>query len=378
MVQTTRTVVRPIRGWHGRCVWLSVLCATVLAVFVGCSQDAISSDPPPTITDPADTAGADPFDPYGIDLTDTPDVADPDVSDPDVVDSVDSDAVAGDQPGPLSYEIDSLIGGDGIIVDLGMYYIPDGFRYHLEDFSEEVVVLMDSVLVRDGVVRGLVQNLSERLFARSLTVSVGGGSWVFPLTVQPTEVVPFVIEGYVGPTDSAMIEFEVTADLSLVPDPMRSFYITESPGAILESWSQLEYVFPDFALGSPPEGTTGDQLVRYYGIGAELRDATSHPSIAESVTEQQIDDLRVYLTTMDNDGKVADVRQLVPYLDVPVEDGNWITETVLVDRLPFKNPYWPDQPGRGVLGFSVGFQPGPVDTAQQFVLTFGGAHQDVQ
>ena len=67
---------------------------------------------------------------------------------------------------------------------------------------DEVAVLGDSVLVRDRVVRGLVQNMSERMFARDVAVSVDAKRWEFPLTVQPGEVAPFVIEDYRGPSAS--------------------------------------------------------------------------------------------------------------------------------------------------------------------------------
>ena len=217
--------------------------------------------------------------------------------------------------------------------------------------------------------------MSQALFARGVTVSVGGGRWVFPLTVQPTEVVPFAIEGYEGPSDPGMIEFEVTADLTPTPDTRRSFYITANPGYIYEPWDYLQDVFPNFAGDRPPEGTPADQNVSYYETVIELWAPTSHPSIADQVTKQEIDDLRVYLSKMDDEGRVVDIRVMVPYLWLLIgvsDDGSEIWGWPRVDALPFVDPYQPDQPGKGSLGFMVGFLP---DTPQ-FALTVGGAYDD--
>ena len=389
--QTAQTPAGSLRHRHRRYIWRSALCVTALAVFVGCSQDATSTDPTdPVVIDPTDTVVIDPTDTVVIGPSDTTDtiVQEPAGGDgvaESVVDGLQSgdtdavggpfDAGVGDQPGPLKYKADTYGAG---VVDLGMHYLPDRDRYDLDEFRDEVAVRVDSVLVRDGAVRGLVQNMSEGLFARSVTVSTGGGRWVVPLTVQPTEVVPFAIEGYAGSADPAMIEFEVTAELAPTPDPMRSFYITDNPGPIYLPWDELQYLFPDFALGSPLEGTAADQPVRYYETVVVLWAPTSHPSIAERVTDQRIDDLRVYLTKMDDDGRVTDIRELVPYLYMQTglaDDGGEIWGWPRVDRLPFVDPYRPDQPGRGSQGFVVGFKPGPVGTAQ-FVLTVGGVHQD--
>ena len=128
-----------------------------------------------------------------------------------------------DQPGPLKlfYEY-------GGYVELGFEDWP--VRYDLEQFRDEVAVRVDSVLVRDGVLRGLVQNMSRDLFARAVSVSVDGKRWVFPLTVQPTEVVPFAVEGYEGPSDPEVIEFGAATEFVSDPDPRRSFFINGLPG----------------------------------------------------------------------------------------------------------------------------------------------------
>ena len=92
---------------------------------------------------------------------------------------------------------------------------------------DEVVVLADTVSVSGGVVRGLVHNLSEGLYARNVVVSAGDSSWRWPLTVQPGERAPFEIEGWQGSNDPNEIALSVTADTSTVFDLSRAFKIGE-------------------------------------------------------------------------------------------------------------------------------------------------------
>ena len=83
--------------------------------------------------------------------------------------------------------------------------IPLGYFGHLDwtfplEDIDEIRVMPDSVLVRDGVVRGLVRNFSKTLFGREVTVTASAAegkesvnndavpvSGRFPLTVQPGE-----------------------------------------------------------------------------------------------------------------------------------------------------------------------------------------------
>ena len=268
-------------------------------------------------------------------------------------------AALADRLGPLTVESEDNGAGR---LELGHRLWPD--RYSLAQFRDEVAVRVDSVLVRDGVVRGLLQNMSQRLFARNVTVSVDDNVWVFPLTVQPTEAVPFVIDGYGGPTDPQLIEFRVSADHTRDPDPRRSFYITDIPGHWAERWSVLEETrIPYYANDRPPAGTTDNDLVLYYETQVELRVPTSHPSIADEVTDQTIDDLRIYLTKMDSHGRVLEVREMAPYITTYVgDDGGYPLAFTPVDRLPF----------RGHSGFLVGF----LMDGSPFALTVGGVWGD--
>ena len=177
---------------------------------------------------------------------------------PSGTDAVGGGAGAADLPGPLRFEFEPGAG----YFELGFLHWPD--RYGLDVFSDEVAVRTDSVLVRDGAVRGLVQNMSQRLFTRGVAVSVGDGRWVFPLTVQPSEVVPFVIEGYEGHTDPEMVGFEVAAEFVAEPDPRRSFYVSGLPGQWAEPWGELRERVRHYADVRPAEGTFDDDLVRVY------------------------------------------------------------------------------------------------------------------
>ena len=268
-----------------------------------------------------------------------------------------ADGAPADRLGPLRLETED--NGPGL-VDLGYRNLPD--RYTLPHLRDEVAVRLDSVLVRDGVVRGLVQNMSQGLFARDVTVSVDDRVWVFPLTVQPTEVVPFVIDDYAGPTDPDLIKFKITASFTRLPDPKRSFYISGFPGHWVERWGILkETRYPYYADDRPPAGTTDADWVGFYETEVVLRAPSSHPSIADEAIGQTIDDLRIYLTRMNNDGRVLEVREMMPYIDEYVgAGGGYPLVFTPVDRVPF----------RGYSGFRVGH----LTDETLFAITVGGAN----
>ncbi len=237
--------------------------------------------------------------------------------------------------------------------------------YHVETPRDEVVVLTESVLARDGVLRGLVQNMSESMFARDVTVSVGDGRWVWPLTMQPAEVAPFAIENYAGTTDPTIIAFEVTASLTPVPDPSRSIATENAPGDWWGTWSEfLSSFFPPFAVDEPPEGEFG-----FYSTSVLLRAPTSHPSIADEVMGQTIEDFRAYSVDLNSQRRVVDIRRLDPYLWLPTgqtDDGVETYEWVKITRLPYFNPHTPDA---HIDVAMVGYIP-----AERGVLILGGAN----
>ncbi|MCQ3812537.1 MAG: hypothetical protein KTV68_18520, partial [Acidimicrobiia bacterium] len=93
---------------------------------------------------------------------------------------------------------------------------------------DRVEVLSSSITVRDCVVRGLVHNKSDNMFARNVIVTLIGSDgderveWHWPLTMQPGEVAPFEVE-ISWPRED--IDFEVAADMSGDPDVSRSFLV---------------------------------------------------------------------------------------------------------------------------------------------------------
>ncbi|WP_420618485.1 hypothetical protein [Candidatus Poriferisocius sp.] len=201
--------------------------------------------------------------------------------------------------------------------------IPLGYFGHLdwdfplEDF-DEVAVVDGSVLVRDGVVRGLVRNLSKTLFAREVTVTArpteGSNndaqpvSGRFPLTVQPGERAPFEIEGWTGSENPEMIDLSVSAKLSTRVDITRSFSFgtggTVTARAVDEEF--FKNFVPDFVYQAEKHkiGDDGRLMIEY--ISASLTAPTSHPSLKDQVLNQNIKDLRVYMALIGN-GQVHDI-----------------------------------------------------------------------
>ena len=185
--------------------------------------------------------------------------------------------------------------------------------------ADEVVVLWDSVVLKDGELLGLVQNRSAALFAREVTVTWGEHSWVFPLTVQPGEVAPFVLDA--GPLAALpeQSEIEVSAAMSPQPDLSRSFRNTDFPFAPLHtsSWdahwprrlaeplNALNQAAMDLPLGP------GDRM-REWSTEWVLEQPNSHPGVA-AVEDLVIEDLRAYLTFFDeNTRRVIAVHPLTP------------------------------------------------------------------
>ncbi len=204
--------------------------------------------------------------------------------------------------------------------------IPLGYFGHLdwdfplEDF-DEVAVVDGSVLVRDGVVRGLVRNLSKTQFAREVTVTARPAvgeegsnnnaqpvSGRFPLTVQPGERAPFEIEGWTGSENPEMIDLTVSAKLSTRVDITRSFSFgtggTVTARAVDEEF--FKNFVPDFVYQAEKHkiGDDGRLMIEY--ISASLTAPTSHPSLEDQVLNQNIKDLRVYMALIGN-GQVHDI-----------------------------------------------------------------------
>lgn len=96
--------------------------------------------------------------------------------------------------------------------------------------ADELRVVPGSVSVIDGVVRGLVRNWSREMWAYEVSVTIGDGTWHWPLSVQPGEIAPFEIEGWTGELPDPA-EFSIDAEMSLQIDVSRAWLVVPSPGA---------------------------------------------------------------------------------------------------------------------------------------------------
>ncbi len=183
-------------------------------------------------------------------------------------------------------------------------------EFPLEE-RDEVVVLADTVNVSDGVVRGLVHNLSEVFYARDVVVEVDGLSWWWPLTLQPGERAPFEIAGWNRSDDPIQAGLQVTANMSTTLDLSRSFDMGEN------RWK--------------PERDD-----EYVLISGHLITPTAPAGLDELVKQQTIEDLRSYSAIIDlTTGTVVDVTQHLLAYPVWHNDGTVSDpRTVLVDSYP--------------------------------------------
>ena len=205
--------------------------------------------------------------------------------------------------------------------DIPLGYFGDlDWDFPLEDI-DEVRVVEDSVLVRDGTIRGLVRNLSKTLFAREVTVTArpaAGKEGVnnnaqavsgrFPLTVQPGERAFFEIENWSGSSDLADFDLEVSASLSANVDITRAFGFgaggTVTTRAVDEEF--FKNFVPDFVYQNEKHKISDGRRFHIEFITVGLIAPTSHPSLKDQVLGQNIADLRVYMALIGN-GKVHDI-----------------------------------------------------------------------
>lgn len=209
--------------------------------------------------------------------------------------------------------------------------------------ADAVQLVPGSLSVRDGVVRGLVQNTSTGKFARNVAVSVSGAAWNVPLSLQPGETAPFEIEGWAGP---AAPEVGIEAALSADADLDRALLLTGAPG----HWYGDAAAFPGMpgTVADLPEGE-----FHYFESFVEVAAPTSHPSLAAPVRERVIENLAAHVAFFDDAGAVIDVAPL----QVRRSDGT--AGTSAADRAAFGDSL--------VVGFVV-----PVEAAD-FAVWIGGA-----
>ena len=250
------------------------------------------------------------------------------------------------------------------------------WNFPLEDFDE--VVVEDSVLVRDGIVRGLVRNLSKTMFAREVTVTARPAAGTesenndaqavsgrFPLTVQPGERAPFEINGWAGSDNPALFDLAVAANLSDRVDITRSFSFGTGGNVTTRTLDEefLKNFVPDFVYQAEKHKIGDDGLLMIEYISAYLTAPTSHSSLKDQVLSQSIEDLRVYMALI-GAGKVYGIVEPPLYRErpEPVHPRDYpqvISQPTIINGFPLN-------------GFSVTFipeyswhiwvgEPGPLD-----------------
>ena len=220
--------------------------------------------------------------------------------------------------------------------------------------ADEVVVLEDTVTVIDGVVRGLVQNASWRLWARNAAVSVVDPSgavleWPFVLTMQPGEPMPFEIEGWTGTNNPSDIAFEVTADLSPTIDLSRSLRIEET-GQIMRGdlrvtedglitlgdygpSDQFKSRYPEEIFRGqiyPEDVYERDDIWSKQEVTIRIEASRDHPRLAENSLSQTVENLTIFAAEMADDSDdpgnliVVDVLEITPMRFSRAPDPYWI------------------------------------------------------
>ncbi len=254
------------------------------------------------------------------------------------------------------FAIQSNSGVAGQVFNIPMGYVGtfDAFEPS-QELIDNIIVEDETVTVIDGVIRGLVHNLSSDKFARDVSVTVvpriengKSASWHWPLTVQPGERAPFEIAGWAGVSDSDSFDFEVSASFSEQIDISRAFriegsrnfgnvyresarelydrekYQNENPGDYKDYhifwqhrnyllWSEFERLYSDVVTS-----VFGIDASRfsYSEIYASIVSADSHPSLDSKIDAQVIDKLHVYRAIFNSDMEVVDVLELVPFTSV--------------------------------------------------------------
>ena len=198
--------------------------------------------------------------------------------------------------------------------------------FAVETPVDEVIVLWDTIALRNDKLLGLVQNRSAALFAREVTVTLDEHESVFALTLQPGEVAPFELD---AETLSALPErSEITVQAILSPDPDLSRAFFGDPINIFNplgsvdwdvSWVREQIADPNFGANWAPLDPSLDPddevLIRLWQITVDLLEPTSHSNnaaVAAGLETLIIEDMRVYLTLLDEQDRVFASRRLSP------------------------------------------------------------------
>ncbi|MCY4518633.1 MAG: hypothetical protein OXB99_15500 [Acidimicrobiaceae bacterium] len=199
-------------------------------------------------------------------------------------------------------------------------------EYSRADASvDEVRVLPRSLSVIDGVLRGLIRNWSRDSFAYSVSVTAGGRTWEWPLSMQPGEAAPFEFEDWTAGEDPLAVEYTVTAQMSPDIDRTRHWRILYLNTLLPEEFHEA---LPQEVIDRLNPGE--NEALGYYEARPALPERVdSHPSLTR-VSDDRADgewplDLPppefkplVYTARFAADGKVTEVTALTP-----TSPGDW-------------------------------------------------------
>lgn len=197
---------------------------------------------------------------------------------------------------------------------------------------DEVLVLADTVAVRDGVLRGLMRNWSRTLWAYGVTVSAGGKSWQWPLSIQPGEVAPFEIDGWDGSEEPEHIGLDVTAHMSPKMDLSRAYLWDGTPHPLGIEQAELY----EREGGHEPGILRLISAHRFAHLSARYVVPTSHPSLAG-----HIDDPDLGFTGAELRGFGAYMEWQIPE-DSDYHDGSFVVFEVI------QQPISAEQDGKAV------------------------------
>ncbi len=268
-----------------------------------------------------------------------------------------------------------------------------------------------TVSAQDGFVRGLVHNLSGTLFAREITVEATRmsvpeitGKWHWPLTLQPGERAPFEISlgDWNGSIPISELDLQVNSDFLQQVDISRSFqargynhgtvYAENSPvqlGTIFQSKNHFLDITSDGAFFWPHQYISLNEYIDRYpaqyqdklispfhfvDLHVQLEIPDSHPSLGSQIISQTIDSLCSYAAIINQDGRVSDVKKLVPFITFNLEKAGQ-EDCLVVDSNPAPNL---TNPGSFRLLFTIPYsEERRPDLRNSYQVWIGGSDQSV-
>ena len=337
------------------------------------------------------------------------------------------------RPGGLTgedYDIKTSVWADVFDATFGYF----GLFTNFQSFPEiDVNVFVDpfSVYAKDGYVRGLIHNVSDRLFVRDLSVNVqrkdsvvGPNTFVWPLTLQPGERAPFevYIGGWEGVLPYSEFVYEVSTSLSERVDISRAFRIHQfasgsvyadeadahAMGELLGvgdyindynpwgSYSHISFDAYNDTYGSiscnqerrvlnlhtvesveRTEFSCGgeDLPFGYVDLYAQISIPDSHPTLSGPISRQAIGDLQAHVGILDKNGVVIDVKQVALFTS-GYSKATGEREYIPVNAIPAPNLLNPG--GVRLLFTRPQFEESPWEDDYSYQVWIGGANKTEQ